>query len=609
VILTANPDRLKVGQTANLEVIVQDQFDNPVADGTIVDFATTLGRLGVTSLTTGGGRGATTLSSNDAGQATITAISGGASDTTTVTFLPSIQISKIVNRNPAPTGSVLTYTITIQNTSAGGDDALLRNLRDIIPVSFAYVPGSTTSAAFSGDPITPAPDLTWTRPTPYNLAAGATITTTFQVSAYTGAGTYANIAVIEGDNFDPTSTGPTAQVTLSGPTLTNAVPPNGCNDAPVTMTISGLDFAPGITASLGPWVLSATWVNETTLTAIVPVDIAAGAYDLTVTNPGGASATRVGAYTARNCGGSRDGPLESGFLGTYGDEDPFAADNGDDDQVQVIFFEVPDGTPNPLYIRVKDPDCGDNIDQVQGGLVCDTPFTYTVYGGIGAYTNPDAQSGHPTTGISSGTLLTTTVFTENVTTDSKWYNFGPFDPIDGEPVSGKRIFKLSIVGGVPPPPVGNADLNLYNVALSTLPLTNTAPADARIFAFSWTFLISSTQYATPPPMFPYVDASVTTLTQHNWDYDNSLAGTAGITMTTPLRTIIAPDVAVSGNGVVATSPHLTFPGEHNTTWNIRCWIEPIGLVGDNLVTFWATDQGGRDLPLFARSTIEPPPPP
>jgi hypothetical protein len=339
----------------------------------------------------------------------------------------------------------------------------------------------------------------------------------------------------------------------------------------------------------------------------VPQDIAAGVYDLTVTNPGGASDTLPNAYTALNCG-SFNTTLDSGELATYGVEPGFSARNGDDDQVQVLFLEVPDTTPGLLYIRVFDPDCGGARD-VQNGGSWDTPFAYTVYGGGGAYTDSDAQSAHPTTGVSTGIVRATAVFTENAGTDGNWYNFGPFAAADGECISGKCIFKLSVVAGpVPPFPMGSSrsDLNLYNVALSTSPATNTAPAGSRIFAFSWTFLIEPAAYTTPPRMFPYVDASVTTFTQHNWDYDNAITGTAGITMTTPVRTITVPDAGVSGDDEERSTNHPTFGTERNTTWAVSCWAEPV-LVPRNLVTFWATDQNGNDLALFSRSTIDPPP--
>ena len=244
--------------------------------------------------------------------------------------------------------------------------------------------GKPTACVGSGDPGISGQDLSWTpSPVPYSLAPGSTIVISLSVLSSVTPGTYSNLATIEGDEFGAASTVAAAPVTLSSVTLTAITPNQGCNDAPVTVTISGTNFLPGITARLGGWVLSTTWVNETTLTAIVPQDIAAGLYDLIVTNPGGASSTQSGAYTVQNCGSPPDTTLDSGYLGTYGAEDVTSARGGDDDQVQVLFLEVPDGLTDPLYIRVYDPDCGGTLDRQ--GWVWDTPFTYTVYGGSGAY--------------------------------------------------------------------------------------------------------------------------------------------------------------------------------------------------------------------------------
>ena len=244
----------------------------------------------------------------------------------------------------------------------------------------------------------------------------------------------------------------------------------------------------------------------------------------------------------------------------------------------------------------------------QNGLAWDTPFTFTLYGDSGTYTHPDARSAHPVAGVSSGTVLTTAVFTENAATDGDWYVFGPFKAAEGELFNGKRIFKLSVVGGPEPPftsGIGFADRNIYNVILSTSSSMNSAPTDARIFAFSWTFLIPSAAYNVPPRLFPFVDSGVAMLIQHNWDYDNTAAGTAGMTITTPSRIITVPDADVSSDAEERISSYSPRDTERDTTWAVSCWAQTV--VGDNLVTFWATDENGRPLAIFARSTNVAPP--
>lgn len=610
VVLSAQPDRLLVGGSSIVRAVVTDSLGHPVADGTTVRFATTLGTLASSQVNTSGGVAEVTILLDVSGSAVVTATAGSSSGAVTIYVLPQVQIAKTVSPTSAPAGSMLTYTIVVRNASAAGDGARLQTLSDRLPAGFVYVPGSMVSAAFPGEPSVVGQDLVWTStPSPYNLASGDTIVSTFQVIAQAATGTYPNVAIVGGQNFDPVDTGATAQVTLQGPILASIVPNAACNDAPVNVSISGAYFAPGITAQLGSWPLSVIWVDEAHLDAVVPRDIAAGLYDLVVTNPGGATATLPQAYNALNCG-SPDTTLDSGYLGTYGAEPLFSSHQGDDDQLQVLFLEVPDTTSGPLYVRVFDPDCGGSLD-VQNGWAWDTPFTYTVYGGSGAYTHPDARSAHPTGGAHTGTLLAAATFAEDAGADGTWYALGPLDPSAGEQVGSKRVFKLAVVGGPEPPFSGGekADLNVYNVALSTSASSNTAPSGSRILAFSWTYLIPAATYDVPPRAFPYVAAGVTSLTQHNWDFDNdtSSPGSAGITMVTPLRTIAVPDANVSPDGEARSSDHAVLDGERSTTWAISAWAQPTGALGDNLVTFWATDQNGTALAIFARSTTAPPP--
>jgi len=558
VALIALPATLPADGVAvsTLQATVTDANGNPVADGTPVNFARAplLGTLSAPAATTVGGVATVTFWSTDAGQATVTATAGG-SAAVLVTFTPLVQISKTVNRADAPAGGVLTYTVTVQNVTAGGAPAEIIALRDTLPAGFIYMPGSTSSPAFPADPLVAGQDLTWTpAPLPYNLAAGATLVTTFRVWAQAPPGTYQNTAIVDVNYAGSFSTGPTAPVTLYAPTINSITPISGCNDAPVAVTIAGTYFAPGATARLGAWDLAAVWVNENTLTALVPQDIAVGVYDLVVTNPGGASGTLVGAYTALDCI-SPDTTLEKGFLSTYGRQIGIET-YGDDDQKQIIFIELPNNG-STFYIRIRDPECGGAYDRVYGAATCDSPFTFTVYGGPGAYTLADARTHLPTAGATSGTLLDTVTFTEDPAWDDAWYEFPAFNTDQGELVNSTvRVFKLSVIAG-PEPPFGspdNADLNLYNVAVSTVSGSNVTPPGARIFAYSWTYMVWPGDWSAPARMFPYVGPGVTTLTQHNWDYDR-FTENAGISMVTPERIIEVPYDYVSGDNEIKSTVH------------------------------------------------------
>jgi hypothetical protein len=325
------------------------------------------------------------------------------------------------------------------------------------------------------------------------------------------------------------------------------------------------------------------------LTGTVPAGLIPGVWALTVRNPDGQSDTLSPAYTALNPP-SPDTTLETGYVSTFGSAAPGAF--GDDDHVQVIFFEVPDGTPGNLFIRVFDADTGGALDELYGGG--GTTISYTLRGGSGAYSVQDARSSHPgPAGINSGTLLTQTVIGADAAYDSNWgLVFGPHSAGEGELVGSRRVFKLAVEGAS-----GN-DGDLYNVALSTDPLANTAPAGSRVFAYSWTFPLAS---GSPQWLYPYVPTGTSTFDQHNWDMDNP-PGT--MMLHTPVRDFVVPDSGISGDSTEANSPHSVASEENGATWTVTMNFSFAGL---NDLTFWVENGAGADLAIFTRPTTAPPP--
>jgi hypothetical protein len=391
---------------------------------------------------------------------------------------------------------------------------------------------------------------------------------------------------------------------LSLLSLTSLTPNGQCSGAPVQVAIAGTGLDAGVAARLGPWPLQILSADGDTLTAVVPAEIAIGTYDLVAVGPAGDQAALSDAYQAQDCS-SPDTTLDSGYLGTYGAESAFAPGQGDDDQRQVIFFEVPEHTAQPLYVRIYDPDCGGQLD-VQNGQVWDSTFSFVLYGAAGAYTDPDARLSHPTTGAYSGMPLDSVTFGQDAVTDGRWFSLGPLSVSDGEQVGGSRIFKLVVEGASSPTTMLNwADLNLYNVALSTSDTANTAPEGARIWAYSWTYLIPAGQVSTPPRLYPYLGPSTDTLILSNWDFDR-YDQNAGLEFTSPARTLQLGPEHVSGDNELRSGSAAVLETERSTTWLVRVWagLDPSA---DNLVTVWATDAHGRALPLFARSTTLPPP--
>ncbi len=414
--------------------------------------------------------------------------------------------------------------------------------------------------------------------------------------------------VATGDVITATS-GPVAgasnafTVAYPPPSGLSITPNTGLNTGATAVTINGVNFFDPPTARLNAVPLQGvTFVNSTTLNATVPSGLAAGIYDLYVTNPGPLSPTGVlvNAFTVQNTN-IPSSTLETSFLVNFGTAITSTL-NGDNDSVQVLFLEVPDSVTDTLYVRIFDPDLGtdETYDELHG--VWDTATNFSLYGGSGAYSNPAArQSTFITTtelGISSGALIASQTFAVSDTLNGQWYLFAAIDPdTQGEYVGNKYVFKLSVVGAN-----NGDDGNYFNVALSTSPTTNTAPQGARIFAYSWTFRLEEPGTV---PIYPYVSASTTTFTQNNFDFDAPMQPVT-ITISTPFRSFDVDVADLSGDGDSRSSSYAVAANEQNITWQVDCINTTI--VFGNDVTVWFTDQSGDALPIFTRSTIYPAPP-
>ncbi len=472
----------------------------------------------------------------------------------------------------------------------------------------------TPTPTLTGTP-TPTPTLTGT-PTPTSTPTPTPTGTPTPTSTPTGTPTATSTSTPVPPTLTslpprPTTASPTQTYTptpTATPTLTpTPVPPpsifsitpeQGVRSAPVPVVIRGANFFGVPTAMLRTGVsITISAATADTLTGTVPAGLVPGVYALSVTNPDGQSDILSPAYIALNPP-SPNTTLETGYVSTFGTA-ATSPSNGDNDQVQVIFLEIPDTVTNMLYVRIFDPDVGGEHDEQQGAG-WDTATTFSLYGGSGAYANPAArQATFATTadpGISTGTWIISQTFAVSDTLNGTWYTFATVNPSQGETVGNKRVFKLSVVGAN-----SGDDGNVYNVALSTDPLTNVAPAGSRVFAYSWTFLLAP-DLSQRPPLYPYVPSGTASFEQHNWDMDY-VDGT--VTLHTPMRDIVIPGSDISGDDVEAQSSHTTQDGEHGATWTVTMEFS-FGAGPWNDVTFWAVGNG-TDLPIFTHPTMDPPP--
>jgi len=343
-----------------------------------------------------------------------------------------------------------------------------------------------------------------------------------------------------------------------------------------------------MTGTNGPkaWLGESIFINvisntATTVGGMLSPGIPVSDYGLTVQNPDSQWASLSPAFTVYPPPGSAD---VTSFI-TFG---PTAMPGeGDDDHVQIVFFEVPDAPDDLLYIRIFDPDIGGGYDQRGADeSFGDTVMTYTVRGGGGAYSEDDARSDHPgATGISSGTVITQQVVGD---AGADWLTL-PVSRTQGEQVGNNRVFKLAVQGAS-----GN-DGNWYQVSMSSVPTANLAVAGSRVFAFSWCLVLPGLGVVA---RYPYVPQDTITVTQFNFDFGFMLGNNSTITLTTRFRDLIVSAGGMSGDSVSAFESFSTFIRERNetgTTWG--AWYSSSPVLGNNVLTIWFMGDGTA-LPIY-----------
>jgi hypothetical protein len=201
------------------------------------------------------------------------------------------------------------------------------------------------------------------------------------------------------------------------------------------------------------------------------------------------------------------------FLVTFGNQGKTSW--GDDDFYQVWFFSVPRDYNQPFYIRVFDPECGGEHDEIQGEF--NTRTLFSVYGGKGVdpEQNDDSKGWQNGLNYKGGTLLASQVFRGEARYDNKYFTFGPFSPTTGD--YNKKwnayIFKVVCEG------VSGDDGNLYRYFMSR-DRDNDIPIEGgNAFTYEYTFRMwNNTQSLSR--IYPYVDTGVIFVKIRNFDWDD-----------------------------------------------------------------------------------------
>ncbi|MEO5599919.1 MAG: hypothetical protein ABIR06_03225 [Cyclobacteriaceae bacterium] len=275
------------------------------------------------------------------------------------------------------------------------------------------------------------------------------------------------------------------------------------------------------------------------------------------------------------------------YLVTFGKEAP--PDTGDDDHVQVIFFVIPYSHKEPVYLRIFDPDTGNKHDELVG--MASTFTRFSVYGGKGAFSSKEAREITLSSNFKTGNLLASQVFGNEVQFDSEWYTMGPFNPLEGEEVPSFNGYLLKVVvEGLK----GN-DGNHYRFFLSEESVRNKSIEGANAFAYNYTFKLHKAQ--TLAHIYPFIENSVVSITQHNFDFDND----GEILVYTVVKN--REKAKASGDNVWASSIHPITEKEKNLTMDIQ--IQKVSSQ-ENTMTLYITNQYNEAVPFFALPIGGPP---
>jgi hypothetical protein len=271
---------------------------------------------------------------------------------------------------------------------------------------------------------------------------------------------------------------------------------------------------------------------------------------------------------------------QTAYYVTFGENCPTSW--GDDDYNQIFFIALQSDS-DPFYLWIYDPDCGGNLDEENAGWNTETRFS--LYGGVGAFTNEDARSVNPTSGLTAGTLLQEETFGNDSARDNNWTVWGPFSPEQGELIGGENIFKLSVIG------ISGNDGNLYKLFLSNSEVQRNELETARFFSHEITFqLPSTTNRSTVLNLLP--EDQISQITIYNFDGDNQ----GGITLNTPARTGLA--IEISGNDEWAKTTYNLSENERIGEFSINLGkASP----GNNDIVFMQKTPTGKPFPSNCRS--------
>ena len=276
------------------------------------------------------------------------------------------------------------------------------------------------------------------------------------------------------------------------------------------------------------------------------------------------------------------------FLIVFGPDSRTGA--GDDDHSQVVFFQVPTSYDKPVYFRVFDPEIGGVFDVMNGEA--DSEATYSVYGGKGAFSNPEARSTNPAGNYKSGELLGTKTFLSDDEYDGKWFSIGPFSPTEGEVDEAEEFYTFKVIIEGTKGNEGNA----YKLYMSGDWVGNFQIEGSRSFAYEYS-LRRNDKVDGLTSIYPLVPENTASITVKNYDFNED----GFLQLYSLVRN--GHFVDISGDRSWAKT---TFELNTKYEYNFLHLRTVKKKSGANDVVISVVDQDGMALPLYTRPFDEVP---
>lgn len=257
---------------------------------------------------------------------------------------------------------------------------------------------------------------------------------------------------------------------------------------------------------------------------------------------------------------------------------------GDDDNVQVYFFSIPKDYSGSIHLRVFDPDVGGSLDaQMRGSFNSKTSFS--VYGGTGAYSHPDARAVDPEENYRSGTEMISKTYGIDASTDQQWVTLGVLSAREGEWDEDFQgyVFKVITEG------MEGDDGNLYRFFLSSSSTENIPIYGANPFAYELCFRMKES-VEEEVHFYPFIESNVVAVRIHNFDLDLG----AQIHVNSVAKEEVVQQS--SGDGEWVVSKLEVMMAEHDTSLDYR--LTSAQAVPNDMVLFF-TNQYGEAIPFFS----------